>query len=434
MEQRNHEVIKSGHYRWSRREILGVGLLAGATSGCAYRGQTNTPNSNLDSPVSRIDKSYKENIYTRLFGLEPHLPACDHITAAGGSRMPLEVIDAMRQANEHFVDMHELTLAAGRRLAEVTKTEDALVTAGSFSAMILGAAGCLTGTDQEKIALLPHPTWPKRDCLTQKAHRFSYDRAYQVAGMRMVETETRQEMENAINENTAMISVLARLEYERKDDPSVMTIQELVEVGNRRGIPVVVDAAAEIPPSSTLTRFSEMGADLVIISGGKGLRGPQSTGILAGRKHLIEAARLHAAPNGNLGRGMKVGKEEIVGLIVALNRYIGLDHELLHEDWNRKARFVADRLKNIEGLNAEYTINGRGYADVLLSWDERIIPLSQEEVRKKLQSGSPRVSIYQERFATRCLEQDELIVATERVRQFFQEEARTVTRGDDNGL
>ena len=437
MQQRNERSRKTGNFKWSRREILGAGagVLAAVGSGCATRSQTSTVSADLEPRAAAgVAERYSENVYTRLLGVEPHLPACDHITAAGGSRMPREVIDAMREANEYFVDMRELTLAAGRRLAEVTKTEDALVSAGAFSAMVLGAAACLTGTDPEKIAALPHPTWPERECLTQKAHRFSYDRAYRAAGMHIVEVETREELRNAVNENTAMISVLARLEYEMKDDPKVMTPRELVELGRKAGVPVMVDAAAEIPPGSTLTRFSEMGADLVVISGGKGLRGPQSTGILAGRKDLIEAARTHASPNGNLGRGMKVGKEEIIGLIVALNRYIELDHESIQEEWNRKARFVADRLKNIEGLNAEYTVNGRGYADVLLSWDERIIPLSQEEVREKLQSGSPRVSIYQERFATRCLEQDELVVATERVRQFFREEAKTAVRASGEGL
>ena len=431
MQRQNEGSRKMGHVKWSRREILGTGagVLAAVTGGCAARSQTSSVSSDLEPPAAaQLLNRYKENIYTRLLGVQPHLPAHDHVTRAGGSRMPREVIDAMREANEYFVDMGELTVAAGRRLAEVTETEDALVTAGAFSAMVLGAAACLTGTDPEKIATLPHATWPKRECLAQKAHRFGYDRAFRAAGMQIVEVETREDLRNAVNENTAMISVLARLEYEMKDDPKVMTPRELVEIGRGAGVPVMVDAASEVPPTSTLTRFSEMGADLVVISGGKGLRGPQSTGILAGRKDLIEAARTHASPNANLGRGMKVGKEEIIGFIVALNRYIELDHESIQEEWNRKARFVADRLKNIEGLNAEYRMNGRGYADVALTWDEGIIPLSQEEVLQRLQSGSPRVLLDGDGFVTRCIEQDEIVVATERVRQFFQEEAKKAMR------
>ena len=136
--------------------------------------------------------------------------------------------------------------------------------------------------------------------------------------MTNVEVDTREQFRNAVSENTAMIGLLARLEYERQDDPEVMKPHEFIEIGRRAGVPVLVDAASELPPARNLTRFSEMGADLVVVSGGKGMRGPQSTGILAGRADLIEAARIHAAPNGNLGRGMKVGKEEIIGLGVDL--------------------------------------------------------------------------------------------------------------------
>ena len=147
--------------------------------------------------------------------------------------MPPEVMKAMLEANEYFVDMHELTRAAGRRLSEVMGTEDALVTCGAFSAMILGAAACLTGTDPEKIPALPHPNWPKREYLTQRAHRFGYDRAYRAAGMTNVEVDTREQFRNAVSENTAMIGLLARLEYERQDDPEVMKPHEFIEIGRR---------------------------------------------------------------------------------------------------------------------------------------------------------------------------------------------------------
>ena len=164
MQRQNEGSRKRGHVKWSRREILGTGagVLAAVTGGCAARSQTSSVSSDLEPPAAaELLNRYKENIYTRLLGVQPHLPAHDHVTRAGGSRMPREVIDAMREANEYFVDMGELTVAAGRRLAEVTETEDALVTAGAFSAMVLGAAACLTGTDLEKIAALPHATWPK---------------------------------------------------------------------------------------------------------------------------------------------------------------------------------------------------------------------------------------------------------------------------------
>ncbi len=425
-------VLNLGRTHWSRRRFFGVSasFLAGITGACAHRNPSTAAapvGGDVEDQLKRLEERYHDNIYTRLLGVQPHLPVQDHITAAGGSRMPPEVMKAMLEANEYFVDIHELTRAAGRRLSEVMGTEDALVTCGAFSAMILGAAACLTGTDPEKIPALPHPNWPKREYLTQKAHRFGYDRAYRAAGMTNVEVDTREQFRNAVSEKTAMIGLLARLEYERQDDPEVMKPHEFIEIGRRAGVPVLVDAASELPPARNLTRFSRMGADLVVISGGKGMRGPQSTGILAGRADLIEAARIHAAPNGNLGRGMKVGKEEIIGFIVALNRYVDLDHEAVQEEWNRKARYVAEELQNIEGLEAKYTMNGKGYADVELSWDERVIPLTDEEVGERLKNGKPRLIVYGNKVVTRCIRDDELVAATRRLAQFFREEAGRAT-------
>ena len=241
----------------------------------------------------------------------------------------------------------------------------------------------------------------------QTAQRFSYDRAYRTAGMTLVEVETREQFADAVNENTAMIAVLARLEYERADDPSVMTPQEFIEIGRRANVPVLVDAAAEIPPVSTLTRWSDEGADLVVISGGKGIRGPQSTGILAGRRDLIEAATLHMSPNNNLGRGMKVGKEEIMGFLVALDRYVATDHAARLADWAEKARYVAGRLQGVPGLSAMIVMHGKGYDEVDLQWDESVIPLTVAQVRDALKNGDPRVASSGRRITTRCMRDGE---------------------------
>ena len=162
--------------RLSRREFFGTTLLAGLAGGCASRGGVRTtPASTSRAASAAAVPGYGDNIYSRLLGVEPHLPAFDHITRLGGSRMPDEVIEAMVEANRHFVDMDELTVAAGRRVAEVMHAEDALVTCGSSSAMLLGAAACLTGASQDMMSALPHPTWPRRECLVQAAHRVNYD-------------------------------------------------------------------------------------------------------------------------------------------------------------------------------------------------------------------------------------------------------------------
>ena len=314
------------------------------------------------------------------------------------------------------------------------KTELAMVTSCSFGAMVLGAAACLAGTDRERIVALPHPTWPRRECLMQKAHRFTYDRAYRNAGMTIVDVETREQFANAITGNTAMIAVLGMVEREPK--PEVMTPKELIDIGRKTGVPVLVDSAGELPPTDRLTRYSEMGADLVVISGGKGLHGPSSTGILAGRKDLIEAAILNASPNANIGRGQKVNREEIIGLVVALEQYLKTDHAAELTAWTKKARYMADQLKGIPGLTADLRMNSRGYADVVLSWDKAVIPLTEAEVGRKLLVGEPRIAYMTNKIiyaftnptlVPSSLKDGEEVIMAKRLRRFFLEEARRPT-------
>lgn len=399
----------------SRRHFFGTGLMAGIASLLRPRAA---------SPSAWKASTYSDNIYTQLLGVKPHLPGHEHTTVVGGSRMPAEVMRAMAEANEYFVDMHELNKAAGRRIAEVTGAEAGLVTAGSFSAMILSAAACLTGDDPDRIVALPHPTWPRRESLTQTAHRFGYDRAYRAAGMTIVDRATREEVAEAISEKTAMLACLASVERRQDRPPDVMLPEEFVELGKQHGVPVVIDAASELPPEDNLRRYVDMGADLVIISGGKGIRGPQSTGILAGRADLVEAARLNASPHGNIGRGMKVGKEEIIGFIVALNRYVELDHDLVKKQWNQRSSELASLLQGIPGLTAEPAWNTKGYYDVELSWDENVIPLTRAEAWQKLREGDPPIIIVDDVFMTRCLEEGELLLVAKRLREFFTTEAR----------
>ena len=427
MNQPSTSSTDSARARLSRREFFGATLLGGVAGACASRGSAAPARMLNAEAAAAASQALNDNIYTRMLGLKPHLAAFDHITALGGSRMPGEVMQAMTEANDHFVDMAELTAAAGERLARIVGSEAALVTCGSFSALILGAAACLTGTDPEKIDALPHPTWPKRECLIQTAHRFAYDRAYRAAGMAIVEVETREQFEAAINENTAMIAVVARLDYERADQPEVMKSSEFLEIGRRTGVPVLIDAAAELPPASTLTRWSDEGAELVVISGGKGIRGPQSTGILAGRADLIEAATMNASPNANVGRGMKVGKEEIMGFLVALDRYVALDHEAIQRDWTRKAQYISDELQGVPGLTAETVMHPKGHPQVDLVWDESAVRVTPAQVRAALKNGDPRVALTGRRISTRCLRDGEEILVAQRVRQFFLDDARRLT-------
>lgn len=405
--------------RFSRREFLGNGALASLLGTCGLLSPK--------SATAMATAGKRESIYTRLLGVRPHLPGHGHTTVYGGSRMPPEVMRAIAEGNEEFVDMHELIQAAGRRVAEVTGAEAGLVTSGSFASLIVGAAGCLTGTDPERIDALPHPTWEKRECLMQSAHRFSYDRAYRAAGMTLVEATSREQFRDAISDKTAMVSVLASWERKHDRPPEVILPEELISIGKQAGVPVFVDAASELPPARNLTRYVEMGADLVALSGGKGIRGPQGTGILVGRSDLIEAARLNAFPFSNIGRGMKVGKEQVIGLIVALNRFVDLDHDAYQEEWTRNANYVAERLKDIPGLSSEYVparLTPLGYDSVRLVWDQQRIPITPGQARQMLRDGEPRIVYAGDLFITRNLENGEEVIVARRLREFFRSQAR----------
>ena len=206
--------------------------------------------------------------------------------------------------------------------------------------------------------------------------------------------------------------------------PDVMLPAELIEVGRKAGVPVLVDPASDIPPTENLTKYFKLGADLVVLSGGKAILGPQSTGILAGRRDLIEAAALNAFPNANIGRGMKVGKEEVIGLIVALERYLKLDYGAVMRGWETKARYIADRLQGIPGVVAEVAVNTAGFVDVDLSWDQRVIALTAQEVKDRLKLGDPPLIYDGTTVRTRCLEDGEERLVAERLRTFFTNEAR----------
>ena len=278
----------------------------------------------------------------------------------------------------------------------------------------------------------PHPTWSKRECLVQTRHRFGYDRAYRAAGMTIVEAATEEALVGKLSDHTAMIAALAAVEEQRvfgppkprkralpPEDDTLMPA-ELIAIGKKAGVPVLVDMASDLPPASNLTRWIRAGADLVVVSGGKGLRGPQSSGILAGRKDLIEAARLNASPNGNVGRGMKVGKEEIVGLVVALEAYVAHDHARDIEIWGERARWLANELQGIPGVTAEVAVNTKGYADVDLSWDQAVIPLTHAELRERLMAGEPRMTYDGTTVRVRQLRDAELRVVARTLRELFE--------------
>ncbi len=341
--------------------------------------------------------------------------------------MPDEVIAAMQEANGYFVHMDELNVAAGRRAAEVVRAEAALITSGATGGLLLGTAACLTGNDTEKMRALPHPTWAKREVIIQKTQRYSYEHPMRASGATLVEVENRDQLLNAISENTAMLFGLPEHEIMHEYTPDTVHMEDLIEIGKNRGVPVLIDAASLLPPAANLTLYNELGADLVAYSGGKGLKGPQSTGILSGRADLIEAARTQASPNVYIGRGMKIGKEEIIGLITALNRYERLDHQAAHIGWKAKADYVAAQLEDIPGFEAVVVDDSEEVPYVRIGWDEQIIPISLAEAPQTLARRPERRVLWSRirggnRIQTHSMRDGEEVLLARYLRTFFTEE------------
>jgi uncharacterized pyridoxal phosphate-dependent enzyme len=252
--------------------------------------------------------------YLRELGVRPFINAAGTYTAMTASLMPEEVMDAINYASKHYVMLDELHDKVGERIAKLVQAEGAMVTSGAASALTLGTAAVLTGGDNQKMVDLPNLANMKSEVIMQKSHRFGYDHAVRNCGVQIVEVETREDLERAVNPKTAMM-----LFYNNNNKEGRIQDEEFVQLGKKHGIPTFNDAAADVPPVENLWKYTKMGFDLVAISGGKGIRGPQSAGMLLGRKDLIEAARKNAPPNGNtVGRGMKVNKEEMLGMLAAL--------------------------------------------------------------------------------------------------------------------
>ena len=272
------------------------------------------------------------------------------ITVVGGSIMPPEVIDAMTDAVNTYVDLDELNLAAGREIARYTGAESGLVVAGAAAGLLLQAAACIAGDDPVLIDQLPDSTGLRNEVLLYEKHRTNYDRCYRAAGAKLViwggdDRPAEEQLTEAMGQNTA---ALAYVFHPWNSCP--ISLEKAVSMAHDRDIPVIVDAAVTLPPATNLTAYIDQGADMVTYSGGKGLRGPQSTGILCGRADLIEAARLNNSPFKGVGRSAKVCKEEIAGLLAALDLFVRTDHEAVWAEWRNRSSVITSAVEDIVGL------------------------------------------------------------------------------------
>ena len=273
------------------------------------------------------------SVYERL-GMRRVINADATLTRLGGSLMPTHVLDAMREAAGNFVDMYELQQVVGKRLADLTGNEAAYVSTGAAAGLVLATLAAMTGGDLPTIArLIETGEAPKDEVIIHRGHRIPYDPAIRLAGARIVEVGNRLqtfpwELEAAITPRTAMIFYAAGVHFAT----GALPLAETVEVAHAHNIPVVVDAAAQLPPTENLWRFTrELGADLAVFSGGKDFHGPQASGLLVGTEAMIAAIAVNGSPHQRLARPMKVGKEEMIGLLAAVERYVA-------EDWQDRAR------------------------------------------------------------------------------------------------
>ena len=337
-------------------------------------------------------------VYKKL-GVAPVINAQSWVTVLGGSIMRPEVLRAMDDAARVFVDMTELNRAAGEVVARACGAEQGLVTSGCSAAQVLMAAACMTGQSEDNVEKLPDTDGMKDEIVLFKGQRNRYDKAFVTSGAKLVfygseNQGTVQELEMAINGNTACVAFVIGPFMSRG-----IGLEETIRVAHQRGVPVIVDAAAEVPPRANLARFHQMGADMVAFSGGKGIGGPQGTGLLAGKAKYVEAAfmnslNLHSAIAG-IGRPMKVSKENIVGLVTAIEIFTDSDEATEWKGWQSKAEYVARRLRDIAGLYVEIEDDPserQGPQPVLYFSDDFDGP-SIVDVKQQLESGDPRIFV-----------------------------------------
>lgn len=329
-------------------------------------------------------------VYEEL-GVQPLINAAGTYTSLGGSLILPEVRAAMDEAARHYVSIPELHEAAGKRIASLVGAEAALVTAGCAAALTLATAACVCGEDEDAIRRVPDTEGLKNEVIFVKEHRFGYDHAIRNVGVNIVEVESKSEMRAAIGERTAMLFFL-----NNANNRGPITREELVAIGKEAGVPTLIDAAADLPPAANLSAYIDIGYDLVAFSGGKGLRAPQCSGFLLGRRDLIRAAYVNGSPHSNsVARIAKVGKEEIVGLTKAVELYFERDHEAEWNEWEARVRHILSTVEQVPGVSGERFVPeiANEVPHAAIEWDPARIPLTRKDFVEALRTGEPRIEV-----------------------------------------
>lgn len=336
------------------------------------------------------------DIYERL-GVRPIVNARGSHTRLGGSLMVPEVLDAMRDAAGAYVVLDELQERASELIARATGAEAGVVTGGAAAGLVMGTAACIAGCDPAKIERLPDTAGMAHEAVMFRAHRNGYDQSVRAAGATIVDVgyahgTLSYQLESALCEQTALVVYLVAPWASR----GALSLEATCEIAHRRSVPVLVDAAATLPPAENLHRFVTLGADMVVFSGGKGLNGPQSSGILAGKADLIRAAVLNGSPQHSVGRPGKAAKEDIVGLMVALELFLERDHAADMVRWEAQTAYLLDALRDIPGLTVRRVYDPPEHqtprAELSFAPETQI---DTHELVLALEAGEPRVYLFE---------------------------------------
>jgi L-seryl-tRNA(Ser) seleniumtransferase len=334
----------------------------------------------------------KRDIFKEL-GIRTFINAAGTYTMMTGSLMHDYVVETIQAASKEFCMLDEVQDKVGEKIAALVHAEAAVVTSGAFSAITLGLAGVLTGMDQKKVEQLPHleGTGMRSEVIIQKAHEIGYNHALMNTGCKLIYVETREEAEAAISDKTALLHFL-----NIQADKGKINHEEWLALGRKHGIPTSIDIAADVPPVSNLWKFNDMGFSFVVLSGGKAMRGPQSAGLLMGKKEIIAAARLSMPPRGStIGRGFKVNKEEILGLYVALDNFVSRDHDKEWKEWEAAVSVIQQAVKPVKGVTTTIKVPTLGNVTPTLhiDWDPQQLKLTGKALQEKLRNGNPSIEV-----------------------------------------
>ncbi|MGI4021375.1 MAG: aminotransferase class V-fold PLP-dependent enzyme [Janthinobacterium lividum] len=376
----------------------------------------------IPDTVSAAPAAPKRDFFKEL-GVTPTINAGVTMTFLSGSLMMPEVLEAINSTAHDFANMYELQDKVGAKIAEMLKVEAAMVTSGAACAMVLGTAACITGADAEKIKQLPNLPGARPEVIMQKSHRYLFDQAVSTTGAKIIEVEGPAEMDKAFNSNTVMAL------FFNAADKSSVTHEDFLSISKKHKIPTFLDAAADVPPVENLFKFQKMGYDLVTFSGGKMMRGPQSAGLLFGRKDLIAAARLNHSPHeAPIGRPMKVNKEEMFGMYAALKSYLERDHKKEWEEWLTRAKRIGSQLETISSVKTATHIDpgpANAFPSLDVTWDFSKVKIKPQDVLVALKNGTPSIvangNDQKLNIGVVLLRPDQVDVVARRVKEIFQQ-------------